>query len=280
MSTKKKLQDFNSSNELNQDNVIEMASKPVPSTSKVTIEVTIEVTVEKELQDLNNNPDLNKDNVIAMMSVILHVINSPKVNYRHSHSINLGSYVFAQGCTFLHIAAALNCNRIADFLIKAGADIDSRDYDECTPLHYAAMYGSTEAAKVLIANEADINAQDFFKKPPLQYAFERGHTEATRMLIDNGADRSCFHPYITKKSIGDSEAMAAIAGFIATTITPIVLFHTTELSKYAIMGATVASMLTVGSIAYGFKYIRAKYERNSTLDEVSCDSTSCSQQSA
>ncbi|MBD0391770.1 ankyrin repeat domain-containing protein [Wolbachia endosymbiont of Pentalonia nigronervosa] len=269
MSTKKTLQDFNSRDKLSKENAIEMASKPVPSTSKVTIEVTMEMTVERELQNLNNNPDLNENNVVKMMSKF--IPSAPDVNYRHPYIIDLNSYIFAQGCTLLHIAAALNCDKIADFLIRKGADVDSRNYDECTPLHYAAMYGSTEAAKVLIAAKANINTQDFFKKPPLQYACERGYTEVTRILIDNDADRSCFHTYIAEKSIGDGEVMATIAGFIATAITPIVLSQTTELSKYAIMGATVASALMVGGIASGFKYIRAKHERNSKLDEVECD---------
>ncbi|MBD0391771.1 ankyrin repeat domain-containing protein [Wolbachia endosymbiont of Pentalonia nigronervosa] len=191
------LQDLNSNPNLNQ---IEMASKPVPSTS----EIMVEVTIEKELQDLNSNPNLNEENVVEMMSKIVpsQGEDSSDVNYQW-YSV-YGPGIFFVPCTLLHIAARFNCDRIASFLIERGAKVDLRDIlGSETPLHYAVKYGDNiKVVKILIAAEANVNAQErcgtepyyalknnvLGGKTPLHYAAINDNMEVAKVLIAAGAN--------------------------------------------------------------------------------------------
>ncbi len=201
------------------------------------------VTVGKILLELNDHQGLNHETVIGMMRRCIPylVSNSSDVNYSRHKMMYYGSFKpILIHCTLLHIAAEYNCPRLADCLIKAGADVNSKD------------------------------ARD---RTPLQVAFENDDLETATLLIANGADRACVPAYITKTSKLKGEATAVMMVIIATAITPIVLVESTELSASIITGATIASMILAGVIAYGIAYMWAKYELSSTLKEVKCDNS-------
>ncbi|MBD0391452.1 ankyrin repeat domain-containing protein [Wolbachia endosymbiont of Pentalonia nigronervosa] len=265
-------------------------------------------TVE-ELKKLNSNKDLNEKNVIALMSEFVPLITkSSNVNYQYNGPIAFGIYTFPALCTLLHIAARFNYDKIADHLIKAGADVNSRDMMLCTPLHYAAIYGNNvevakvlidkkadvnakgsnertplhyaaqysddiEVAKVLIANGGDLNARDKDEKTPLQHALEKDHLKVAELLISKGANQLCVPAYINKKSQEKGTAPAFIVAGISAIVIQQVLFHNTELSKYAIIGASIASMILAGGVAYGIAYMWSKYELSSKLKEVKHDNS-------
>lgn len=46
------------------------------------------------------------------------------------------------GATALHVAAAKGYTKVMSILLKAGADVNSQDYDGWTPLHAAAHWGA------------------------------------------------------------------------------------------------------------------------------------------
>lgn len=46
-------------------------------------------------------------------------------------------------------------------LIKAGADVDSQDYDGWTPLHAAAYWGQKEACEILVEHFCDMKKKNF-----------------------------------------------------------------------------------------------------------------------
>ena len=73
-------------------------------------------------------------------------------------------------------------------LIRAGADVNTKDQDGNTPLHKASQYGHTELAKLLIGNGADVNAATEVGWKPLHKASLNGYTETAKLLIGNGAD--------------------------------------------------------------------------------------------
>jgi ankyrin repeat protein len=55
-------------------------------------------------------------------------------------------------------------------LIRAGADVNTKDGEGKTPLHYACIKGYQYAVQTLIEEQADINAKDNSGMTPLQYA--------------------------------------------------------------------------------------------------------------
>ena len=228
-------------------------------------------TVEK-LKILNSNKDLNEKNVIELMSEFVPLITkSSNVNYQYNGPIAFGIYTFPAFCTLLHIAARFNCPRLVDYLTKAGADPNLQDRSLCTPLHYAAINGNIAVVEVLTDNRADVNVPNQWKKTPLQYALEEGHLKIAELLIRKGADRKCVPAYINKRSQEKGKVPAFIVAGISAIVIQQVLFHNTELSKYAIIGASIASMILAGGIAYGIAYMWSKHVLSSTLDKVKVD---------
>ncbi|VVC31089.1 Ankyrin repeat-containing domain,Ankyrin repeat [Cinara cedri] len=235
------------------------------------IDKRIRDTVE-ELKKLNSNPDLNEKNVIKLMSEFVPFITkSSGVNYQYNGPIAFGLYTFPAFCTLLHIAARFNYDRITDCLIKAGADVNPEDAVLCTPLQYAAINGNIEVVKVLIDNGADVNTPNQWGKTPLEHALEEDHLKVAELLISKGANQSCVPAYINKRTHEKGKAPAFIVAGISAIVIQQVLFHNTELSKYAIIGATIASMILAGGIVYGIAYMWSKHELSSTLKEVKVD---------
>ena len=80
-------------------------------------------------------------------------------------------------------------------LLRAGFTVDGREFDgKGTPLHIAANCGSAEAAKELIRLGADVNARGFDDKAPLHCAAcytketDEKKFETIKILLDAGAD--------------------------------------------------------------------------------------------
>jgi ankyrin repeat protein len=63
------------------------------------------------------------------------------------------------------------------FLLKHGADVNSRDDDLSTPLHLAALSDEFEAAQFLLEHGADIDARNSEGKTPLHLLFETKYGE-------------------------------------------------------------------------------------------------------
>jgi ankyrin repeat protein len=91
-----------------------------------------------------------------------------------------------KGVTPLHGAAALGFRKLAERLLKSGADVDVRADDGATPLHWAALKGQKEVAELLLAHKADVNATDKNGHTPLRNAVDSGHTSVADLLRQNG----------------------------------------------------------------------------------------------
>ena len=61
-------------------------------------------------------------------------------------------------------------NDIADYIIKAGANVNCKDNLNRTPLMFAAMNGDMTTLQLLIENDADLNATDNSGRTALTYA--------------------------------------------------------------------------------------------------------------
>ena len=73
---------------------------------------------------------------------------------------------------------------VADFLIKAGANIE---LGASTPLMESAQEGHIELTKYLLQNGADVNAQSGTGDTALTYACENGHTDVSDLLLKYNA---------------------------------------------------------------------------------------------
>ncbi|XP_041435642.1 ankyrin repeat domain-containing protein 17 isoform X6 [Xenopus laevis] len=87
--------------------------------------------------------------------------------------------------TALTLACCGGFLEVADFLIKAGADIE---LGCSTPLMEAAQEGHLELVKYLLAAAANVQATTATGDTALTYACENGHTDVADVLLQTGAD--------------------------------------------------------------------------------------------
>lgn len=74
---------------------------------------------------------------------------------------------------------------VADFLIKAGADVE---LGASTPLMEAAQEGHLDLVRYLLESTSDVHAQTQTGDTALTYACENGHTDVADLLLQYGAD--------------------------------------------------------------------------------------------
>lgn len=78
---------------------------------------------------------------------------------------------------------------IAGALIRAGANLEARDFFGGTPLHRAAAWGSQALAALLVSAGANLEARNHFGRTPLhQAALEAAGPESVAALAALGAD--------------------------------------------------------------------------------------------
>ncbi|XP_075897708.1 ankyrin repeat and KH domain-containing protein 1 isoform X8 [Nelusetta ayraudi] len=87
--------------------------------------------------------------------------------------------------TALTLACCGGFLEVADFLIKAGADIE---LGCSTPLMEAAQEGHLELVKYLLAAGANVHATTATGDTALTYACENGHTDVADVLLQDGAN--------------------------------------------------------------------------------------------
>ncbi|XP_006891291.1 PREDICTED: ankyrin repeat and KH domain-containing protein 1 [Elephantulus edwardii] len=87
--------------------------------------------------------------------------------------------------TALTLACCGGFSEVADFLIKAGADIE---LGCSTPLMEAAQEGHLELVKYLLTAGANVHATTATGDTALTYACENGHTDVADVLLQAGAD--------------------------------------------------------------------------------------------
>ncbi|XP_026639115.1 ankyrin repeat and KH domain-containing protein 1 isoform X8 [Microtus ochrogaster] len=86
--------------------------------------------------------------------------------------------------TALTLACCGGFSEVADFLIKAGADIE---LGCSTPLMEASQEGHLELVKYLLAAGANVHATTATGDTALTYACENGHTDVADVLLQAGA---------------------------------------------------------------------------------------------
>lgn len=93
------------------------------------------------------------------------------------------------GETALH--QSFRDNKVTQFLLKHGADVNAINIYEWTPLHYAALYDDFIAStQHLLAHNANPNAADDEGLTPLHLTIQNGSIQTAALLIEVGANRS------------------------------------------------------------------------------------------
>ena len=109
--------------------------------------------------------------------------------------------------TPLERAASKGQLRVAEFLLKAGAEVNPTRSDS-TPLHRAARAGHKTMVELLVRRGANVNALSSYQQAPLHYAAEKGFVSVVEILLTAGAD-----PNLRDSSGSTPLALAAFNGF-------------------------------------------------------------------
>lgn len=88
----------------------------------------------------------------------------------------------------LHIAARNGTRGILLSLIKAGADVNSRDCSGTTPLHIAVRFRRASALELLVSHEANMNARDSANMTALEVAVRAQDEELVNIPLSGGAE--------------------------------------------------------------------------------------------
>lgn len=97
------------------------------------------------------------------------------------------------GQTPLHIAAILGLPRVADMLLRAGADVSLCDRSGSSAWHLAAHAGDLATLRVLAASatapaSSGVNHLNYDGLSPLHLAVKGGHAACVALLVASGAD--------------------------------------------------------------------------------------------
>lgn len=96
-------------------------------------------------------------------------------------------YGETKDATPLHAAAGKGSIKVAEVLIKNGAELDAKvSQNHNTPLHLAAREGHKAVAELLIAKGADVNAKRKYGETPLDLAMSKEHKELADLLRKHG----------------------------------------------------------------------------------------------
>jgi hypothetical protein len=78
--------------------------------------------------------------------------------------------------------------RIVQFLLSCGANVNIRNARGQTPLHIAAQQGHVGIVRLLLSSKhIDVNAQDRCRATPLYLASENGHVMVVKLLVEHNA---------------------------------------------------------------------------------------------
>lgn len=169
-------------------------SKNVISLNKKLLAAAITATKAKEIREvLTKGADINCQNEWGMTPLMLAAQNNAAVAVI-KQLIASGADIHAIEPKYrsnsLHLAANKSTNpKVIEELIKAGCELNSRNYLGETPLIMAVNQNSeTRVVSALIKAGADINAQDYQSHSVVEYARAKKRTYIINTLKKMGAN--------------------------------------------------------------------------------------------
>jgi len=96
-------------------------------------------------------------------------------------------YVSGDGWTCLHEIITHGCQfvGIAKTLLKHGAEVNTKDFNQDTPIHASLLYHNTENTRILVDHGADLSIKNGIGRTPLHNAND---SESLEILLNAGAD--------------------------------------------------------------------------------------------
>ncbi len=82
----------------------------------------------------------------------------------------------------------------ADSIIKSGTDVNIPAADGTTALHWAVYHGQVELVKALLRAEAEVDTRNDYGSSPMMEAATVGNAEVLKLLLDAGADVESANP--------------------------------------------------------------------------------------
>lgn len=83
---------------------------------------------------------------------------------------NFSASFAISGWTPLHEAVNHGHTKVASVLIKAGANVNAKGYEDVTPLHDAVLVGKVKLVKLLVGHGADTKAKNSKLETPADIA--------------------------------------------------------------------------------------------------------------
>lgn len=78
--------------------------------------------------------------------------------------------------------------KISEYLIKQGINLDHQDINGKTPLHYCAEYDDKSIAAFILQNGGDVNVKDKYGNNPLWTAVFNENYQIVQLYVDNNGD--------------------------------------------------------------------------------------------
>lgn len=169
-------------------------SQNVNTLNKKLLVAAVSATKAKEIRELlNKGADINTVNEWGMTPLMLAAQNNPAVailNQLLASGADISATEPKYRSNPLHLAANKSTNpKIIEALIKAGCDLNSRNYLGETPLIMAVNSNEeTRVVSALIKAGADINATDYQGHSVVEYARAQKRTYIINTLKKMGAN--------------------------------------------------------------------------------------------
>ena len=111
------------------------------------------------------------------------------VRFLIENGSDVNASVDSENCyTSIHIATKVGSPDIIEILIKAGANVNSRNYYDAMPIHVAVSFGYLDCVKLMTRYGADINARGPRSWRPIHFAVFKNFIEVVQYLLQNGAE--------------------------------------------------------------------------------------------
>ncbi|KAJ6226785.1 ankyrin repeat [Anaeramoeba flamelloides] len=100
-----------------------------------------------------------------------------------------------EGYCALHYASRSGYEKVVEFLLESGAEIDFKTPIGSTSLSRASFGGHIECVKILVEAGADVNTKDRDKETPLIKASKMGRVGVIKYLLEKGAKKDHQNKY-------------------------------------------------------------------------------------
>ena len=157
---------------------------------------TADLSAKKTIPHVNHLVDLPRlldevdwNELSEMERIILtHAPPNPELVTRElTADPELAKLSWEEGETLLHVAVESRETKLAQLLLKCGANVNAQDAQTGTPLHSAADFDNLELMRLLLQSGTSTDVPDGYLRTPLHYSALNGNLEAVELLLKHNA---------------------------------------------------------------------------------------------